>query len=159
MKNKIILKSKIYNLLLSTFIYLTLTSCSVSEDQSINEPMEEQSIQLAVGINKNIGLPQINSVYIDNTSIPLTILNSEQTTPDCSSFNSFATLPPALNTKSDGIKFYFIKVTYSMQGVDNDGAYYTKTDTMAYYASSFDNGCNVYQVSLTPNNTYSIVKM
>ncbi len=119
--------------------------------------LDDSGIKLAVGLNNNLNSwATISYVYIDNTPVPLTLLNSTTTQPDCDSPSSYITLPPPLQIGVNGNGYYIVKVTYSAKGVEG---WYTRTDEMAFYTYYFNSGCNIYQVDLNGLNKFSIVPM
>jgi len=117
-------------------------------------PLKNTTIKLAVGLkNSELGVT-IKNVTVDGLGVPLTILNSVTTAPDCSS-NSYLTLPKPAHSNSNG-GYYTIGVTYSGVGIDGS---YTKTDYMTWYEYYFNTGCNKYKVGMNALNKYDLVPL
>jgi hypothetical protein len=114
-------------------------------------PLENTTIQLAVGIYSNQS--NIRGVTVDNIPVPLTILNSTVTAPDCSS-NSFLTLPKPTKSNQNG-GYYTVGVTHRVDGIDGT---YTTTDYQTFYEYYFEPGCNKYKID-SPTGQYTIVPM
>lgn len=120
--------------------------------------LENTSIKLAVGLNNSDNSSiTIKSVTVDGYDVPLQLLNSTTTEPDCTSPYGTLTLHEPIQFDGSGNGYYSVNVTYSAVGAD--GYYYTKTDTTTYFQYYFDIGCNKYQVILGPTNKFMIAKM
>jgi len=119
--------------------------------------LDNSSIKLAVGLNNSLEpSATINSVTIDGHPVPLTLLNSVTTMPDCDSPNSYLTLPEPAQSNSNG-GYYLVNVTFTMEGVSG---WYTQTHTTAHYIYSFNsNSCNIYQVGRNGLNRFDIIPM
>ncbi|MFA6404124.1 MAG: hypothetical protein WCX31_21240 [Salinivirgaceae bacterium] len=119
--------------------------------------LENSSIKLAVGLNNSLNSwATINSVSIDGHSVPLTLLNSGTTMPDCDSPNSYLTLPEPAQSDNNG-GYYLVKVTFTAEGVSG---WYTETHTTTHNKSSFNtNSCNIYQVGMNGINRFDIIPM
>jgi len=118
-------------------------------------PLKNTTIKLAVGLkNSDFGDVTIKNVTVDGKGLPLTILNSTTTAPDCSS-NSFLALPKPAHSNSNG-GYYTIGVTYSGQGIDGS---YTRTDYMTWYEYYFKTGCNTYKVGMNALGKYDLVPL
>jgi hypothetical protein len=120
-------------------------------------PLENSSIKLAVGLNNSLNSSvTINSVSIDGYGVPLTLLNSGTTMPDCDSPNWYLTLPePAQSNEYGG--YYLVNVTFTAEGLSGS---YTETHTTVHYKHYFNtNSCNIYQVGTNGLNRYDIIPM
>jgi uncharacterized protein (TIGR02145 family) len=106
--------------------------------------LENSSIKLAVGLDNSSSATVISNVTIDGIAIPLQLLNSVTTMPDCDTPNWYLTLPePAQSNQNGG--YYLVKVTFSQEGVSG---WYTETHTSAFYKYYFEtNSCNTYKVA------------
>ncbi len=104
--------------------------------------------KLAVGLDlsdPDFSYVTILGVSIDNVPIPITLLNSVTTQPDCSS-NSFVTLGNPLQSNQNG-DYYVVRVTFSAEGLNG---FYTQTDDFVHYKYYFADGCNSYKVIRGP---------
>jgi hypothetical protein len=119
--------------------------------------LENTSIKLAVGLNNSLNSwVTINSVSIDGQPVPLTLLNSVTTMPDCDSPNSYLTLPEPAQSNNNG-GYYLVRVTFTAKGVSG---WYTETHTTAHYTYYFNtNSCNIYQVGTNGLNKFDIIPM
>jgi hypothetical protein len=118
-------------------------------------PLKNTTIQLAVGLNNSeMGDVTIKGVSVDGKAVPLTLLNSVTTAPDCSS-NSFLTLPKPTKSNQNG-GYYTVSVTYSAVGISGP---YTATDSETWYEYYFKTGCNKYKVGINGMNKFGLVPL
>jgi hypothetical protein len=118
--------------------------------------LENSSIKLAVGLNnEDMGVATLNYVYIDDIPVPLTLLTSYVTQPDCDSPLSYVELG---EPKHDGPygKYYLVEVTFTTETFEG---LLQQTHQQAFYKHYFQPGCNLYKVGMSPLGIYTLLKL
>jgi hypothetical protein len=114
-------------------------------------PLENAPKKIAVGLPVNMqGI--IVGASVEGIEVPLTLLTSTVTEPDCSS-RSFIEAP-ATTANAD---YYTTKVRYAGQSVD--GSYYVRVQDGVILKTELHDGCNLFKVDDNGTGRYYFLPM